>query len=221
MVVALGSCFNIEQGLRGAKKHGTPPYSMERSRYLIDLAAIVGCSAKAVEDWSCKLCQKHKNIVNVTRLHNSLASVVGYIGYDSDNNDIILSWRGSADTRNWIEDFTFNTVAYPGCEKCEIHDGFYADYRLVEKQVNEAVDNLIKMYPTSRIVATGHSLGGALAEVCGLELAKKYGDRVKEVHHFGGPRIGNYELAMHTHKVLPVIFRVVHNRDLVPHLPPE
>jgi hypothetical protein len=83
------------------------------------------------------------------------------------------------------------------------------------------LDGLLQEHPDSKFVITGHSLGAALAEVCALELVKKYGmSKIGEVHNFGCPRIGNEALAQFTHLKLPTIFRVVHHRDIVPHLPP-
>lgn len=42
-----------------------------------------------------------------------------------------------------------------------------------------------------------------------------------EVHNFGSPRIGNEKLAAHLREKISTIYRVVHNKDIVPHLPPE
>lgn len=55
----------------------------------------------------------------------------------------------------------------------------------------ETVEKLLKDHPNSKIVSTGHSLGGALSTICALELFKRYGDRVTEINNFGAPRIGN------------------------------
>ena len=41
------------------------------------------------------------------------------------------------------------------------------------------------------------------------------------IHNFGSPRIGNKKLAEYIQRTVKEIFRVVHYRDLVPHLPPE
>jgi hypothetical protein len=54
---------------------------------------------------------------------------------------------------------------------------------------------LVKKYPNATILTTGHSLGAALTTISALELSKKFPNRVKEIHNFGCPRIGNEELA--------------------------
>ena len=81
--------------------------------------------------------------------------------------------------------------------------------------------SLIAKYPTASILCTGHSLGGALALVGGLRLKEKFPKQKVEVHSFGQPRIGNKALSTYAHKTIDTTYRVVHNRDLVPHLPFE
>ena len=166
---------------------------------MIDLAAVSQCHAKQINEWSCALCKKHPNLQNLTHIEDVPASIVGFVAYDRDANQILLAWRGTADLRNWVEDFNFETVEYSACKGCVIHSGFYESYRSVSRKVNEAVDKLIAAYPSCTIASTGHSLGGALAAVCGLEMFKNYGQRMKEIHNFGAPRIGNAALAHYVH----------------------
>lgn len=82
---------------------------------------------------------------------------------------IVSSWRGSADLRNWLEDFTFDTLEYH-CKGCRIHAGFIEIYRSAEKRINEVYSNLLKKYPDAGLLATGHSMGAALSLINALEL---------------------------------------------------
>ena len=143
-----------------------------------------------------------------------------YVGYEPTERKIVTSWRGSRTKRNTIEDITFITEPY-ACSGCRIHAGFYFDYRSIERDLMTKVEELLSKYPVEKIVCTGHSLGAALSTINGLEFALKYGDRLQViVHNFGSPRIGNTELAHFLNAKIPVIFRVVHNKDIVPHVPP-
>jgi hypothetical protein len=110
-------------------------------------------------------------------------------------------------------------VSY-NCKGCEVHAGFLEDYRIIEAKVDAKIQELIKKYPTARIVATGHSLGGALSEIGGLRLKQKFGVPV-DVHNFGCPRVGNAAMAQFISTRVDSLYRVVHNKDIVPHLPPE
>lgn len=78
----------------------------------------------------------------------------------------------------------------------------------------------MKKYPTASLLATGHSLGGALGQIAGLRLKAKFGIKT-EIHNYGCPRVGNAAMAQYITTKVDAIFRVVHNKDIVPHLAPE
>jgi predicted lipase len=71
------------------------------------------------------------------------------------------------------------------------------------------------------VLVSGHSLGGALASLCTLDLkmGKHSSSHVKLIT-FGQPRVGNtqFEKAMQSFDHLQ-IWRIVHWLDPVPHLP--
>lgn len=83
------------------------------------------------------------------------------------------------------------------------------------------VQAILSKHPTATLIATGHSLGGALAEVAALELKRIFPSLEMEIHHYGGPRIGNVNLAKHLNNKIETVYRVVHHKDIVPHLPPD
>ena len=41
------------------------------------------------------------------------------------------------------------------------------------------------------------------------------------MYTYGCPRVGNGNFARYLHGIIPQMYRVVHNKDLVPHVPPE
>lgn len=62
---------------------------------------------------------------------------------------------------------------------------------------------------------TGHSLGGAVAALCALELSyKNY--VIQHFYSFEAPRIFNPELAREFFKYVPHAIRTTHHRDIVP-----
>ena len=74
-------------------------------------------------------------------------------------------------------------------------------------------------------MVAGHSLGGALAAVFAQALCarghKKLAKRVKGVHTFGGPRIGNAQFCRNLSDNYPGLnFRYVHGADIIPKIPP-
>lgn len=45
------------------------------------------------------------------------------MGYDREENRIVISFRGSHNLKNWLEDFEFKEVSYPYCDRCLVHLG--------------------------------------------------------------------------------------------------
>ena len=80
-----------------------------------------------------------------------------------------------------------------------------------------------KLYNTygqnTKVKATGHSLGAALANLTAMNLAVVGYD--VSLYNFGQPRVGNKEYADFCNKMIPDLFRHVHYRDIVPHVPIE
>lgn len=76
--------------------------------------------------------------------------------------------------------------------------------------------------PTAEVLITGHSLGGALATLCFLDLRVFLGENTVSfapLYLYGSPRVGNAAFATYSASHGVPIFRVVHHRDPVPHLP--
>lgn len=62
-------------------------------------------------------------------------------------------------------------------------------------------------------------MGAALSVIVGVEMKLKY-NKVVEIHNVGCPRVGNVNFAQFVQTKVDRVLRVVHNRDLVVHLPP-
>jgi predicted lipase len=208
--VALAGCFSLRQD------NG---YDPAVSKEYAILSGLAYCPHKCLENWNCQSGSNFTTFREVAYVNNLLTLASAYIGYYGARDQIVAVFRGSANIQNWIEDFTFEKTSYD-CKGCEIHSGFLADYRLIEEKVNEKVGALIAAHPTASILTTGHSLGGALSEIAGMRLKAKFSKKV-EVHNFGCPRVGNAAMAQFLGTRVDTLFRVVHNKDIVPHLPPE
>jgi predicted lipase len=62
-------------------------------------------------------------------------------------------------------------------------------------------------------------MGAALSIIAGLRLKAKFNKKIT-VHNYGCPRVANAALAQYINSRVDTIYRVVHNKDLIPHLPP-
>lgn len=71
------------------------------------------------------------------------------------------------------------------------------------------------------IMLTGHSLGGALATICSLDLILSLHLEKKDilVSTFGSPRVGNFYWAELYDKILPIHWRFGLEKDLISTMP--
>ena len=77
--------------------------------------------------------------------------------------------------------------------------------------------------PAYRIVIVGHSLGGAVATLAAADL-RNIDDHFRaetELYTFGSPRVANKELADFLTGQSRFSWRITHDNDVVPHLPPK
>jgi hypothetical protein len=112
-----------------------------------------------------------------------------------------------------------------------VHSGFYRSYGAVREFVHALVRSELATEPAD-ILISGHSLGGALAVICALDLRlhtvapmnSLYRTHVphnfRECHitlyNFGAPAVGNRSFAQLYNKEVPDSFRVVVDGDPVP-----
>ena len=120
-------------------------------------------------------------------------------------------------------------LAYPlddaSCNDCRVHAGFMASWVAVRASLGSTIADLVKYYPDHELVLLGHSLGGAMAGLAGLEFRRRGWD--PKITTFGEPRFGNAEMARHVDAVFPWNVseagaryrRVTHVNDPVPLLP--
>eukprot|EP00163_Fabomonas_tropica_P014737 TRINITY_DN267_c0_g1_i11.p1 TRINITY_DN267_c0_g1~~TRINITY_DN267_c0_g1_i11.p1 ORF type:complete len:162 (-),score=36.01 TRINITY_DN267_c0_g1_i11:124-609(-) len=91
--------------------------------------------------------------------------------------------------------------------------------------VQSTVKSLLSKYPTAKVSVFGHSLGGAMATLCALDLVVNAKiSRMGVTYTVGQPRVGNQAFASFYDQYVTHPyghFRVVHARDIVPQLPPR
>jgi hypothetical protein len=156
----------------------------------------------------------------LTEFENSLASdVTGFVATDSTNKLIVLSFRGSRSVRNWLTNFNFPTVVTTICPTCVASTGFWSSWLEAQDKVLAAIEEARAQYPDYKIVATGHSLGGALASIAAGVL-RSQGTTV-DLYTYGAPKVGFESLAKYLSQTdMGQTFRVTHKADPVPKLPP-
>lgn len=122
-----------------------------------------------------------------------------------------------------------DTEEPPKCDNCTVHMGFHASWIHTRPHVLPELEKAKLLFPDYQLTLVGHSLGGAVAALAGLDLlARGY---TPQVTTFGEPRIGNIALAKYLdsrfglHSEVPEhdtrlqYRRITHVDDPVPLLP--
>ena len=159
-----------------------------------------------------------KGFVYDTTLYNIKTDIQGYIGILDSTKSIYVVLRGSSSTLNWLDDFEMRQVSYLYCNNCSVHYGFYNSALGIRNKTIDTIKILQKKYPLYTIILTGHSYGAAVCELLAMEIKKE--NINIQIYNFGKPRIGNLNYANFVNAEIPINWRIVHNQDIVPHLPP-
>ena len=150
-----------------------------------------------------------------------------------------IVFRGTESSHNWETDFDTTleraqfdqqviqplivqpqTQTYPYADANNsgalMHRGFVTAYFAVREQIHA----YIKSSLVASVVVTGHSLGGALATLCAVDLQYNFADKVSvEAYTYGAPAVGNDGFRTSYNRRVPNSYRIVHGMDLVPELP--
>eukprot|EP00486_Rosalina_sp_Unknown_P006326 CAMPEP_0201569656 /NCGR_PEP_ID=MMETSP0190_2-20130828/11452_1 /ASSEMBLY_ACC=CAM_ASM_000263 /TAXON_ID=37353 /ORGANISM="Rosalina sp." /LENGTH=307 /DNA_ID=CAMNT_0047992229 /DNA_START=14 /DNA_END=934 /DNA_ORIENTATION=+ len=183
------------------------------------------CEPEDINKWDCKWCNyastnfKTENVISTDYLQ-------AFIGYDNDQNQIVISFRGTHNYHDWMKDLEYKQIAYPNVENAYVHRGFYNSYLAIRNQgLISSLQSLLTTYPdTKDILITGHSMGGALTELCALDIIDNeiINDNIDiEIYTFGCPRWANKELAEYFNNLDNIInnWRIVNKHDPVAIVP--
>lgn len=97
-----------------------------------------------------------------------------------------------------------------------MHRGFVNAYFSVRDRIHEYIAN----HTISSVTTTGHSLGGALATLCAVDVQYNFSDKVTiDVYTYGAPKVGNDGFRDSFNRRVPNSYRFVHGMDIVPELP--
>jgi len=157
--------------------------------------------------------------------YDNFSSTTGFVATNADS--ILVVFRGT--NVNEILDTLTNgdtilKTTWSGLSS--IHQGFYRAFFKVWGQPfgdDKSIifpDVLLKA-GKRKIWMTGHSLGGALAQICAAQTEWRGRIPVHSVYTFGQPRIGNNDFAKQMNdKMGDKIFRVIYDKDTVTRLGP-
>ncbi|KAH8670106.1 Alpha/Beta hydrolase protein [Tricladium varicosporioides] len=152
------------------------------------------------------------------------SNTIGFIAIDDTNHLIVISFQGTANSINALTDSAFlptsTTLCGTGDNECKIHRGFWHAWQDVAEIVTNSTIRAVVANPSYRVIATGHSLGGALAALAAAAL--RNGGLSVDLFTYGQPRLGFDEVSNYITNQAPEKgnnFRVTHTDDIVPQLP--
>jgi len=192
-------------------------YSTSVAKKLTQIAAITYLPEDSILSWNCDLCSEVA-LTDQSIVKNDSNSVFGIIGYSPLYQNIVIAFRGSVDTANWILNLKTVRTSYPLCDGCSVHIGFNQGFNSVKSAVEAKLQSLWVKYPTASVMLTGHSLGGALAVMAAAYIHSTY-KLVSVLYTQGQPRVGNDKFAQFMTSLIPDTYRIVHYADQVPHIP--
>lgn len=158
---------------------------------------------------------------------------------EAAGKSIYIAFRGSEKRMDWDTNLNFGQAAfefqqevvrkqivqnreqvYPYAgesrSNAKMHQGFTAAYLSVRNQIHD----YLRTHPVSNVTLTGHSLGGALATLCAVDVQYNFLSQVAiEVYTFGSPRVGNDGFRESFNRRVPDSYRFVYGMDMVAALP--
>ncbi|KAM7488200.1 hypothetical protein LguiB_025684 [Lonicera macranthoides] len=209
-------------------KHHWPTYNPTLARIMVEYASAVYMSdLTELFTWTCSRCDGLTKGFEVIELIVDVQHCLqAFVGVAKNLNATVIAFRGTQEhsIQNWIEDLYWKQLDlnYPGISDAMVHRGFYYAYHntTLRPGVLSAVERARELYGDLKIMVTGHSMGGAMASFCGLDLRLNLGAQNVQVMTFGQPRIGNAVFASYYGQIVPNTIRVTNEHDMVPHLPP-
>jgi hypothetical protein len=189
------------------------------------------CTSDRLEGMKCGAnCNSLKGYSFTKQTKSALSWVESLTFSSFVNNDkkrVILAFRGTNTATQLAKEIGLSAgVNFALCgnvKNAKALKYFYDGYNnQLRSSLLAQVKDLVKSHPGFSFYITGHSLGGALATIAALDLSCNGIVSKNQLHlyTFGSPRVGDVHFANAVMGAVSEHWRVVHDRDAVPHIPP-
>ncbi len=145
----------------------------------------------------------------------------------TDPTDCVIAIRGTDKIIEWLIDAEFLPTPFtPVPAAGHVEDGFMSVYSSLAGLMPDGTTPrdlhafIRSLAPAGKLVITGHSLGGAVANLLALDAAVNDGATALSLYTLAAPRTGFGAFAATFAAHVPNNFRVFNQPDLVPKVPP-
>lgn len=147
---------------------------------------------------------------------------------------IVIVFRGTSSLTNLRTDLHAWLVPHPPLRGTRwrgtcplVHKGFLTSWETsgLKESILLRVKSIIASgsfdVQHGRVILSGHSLGGALAILAGMDISKEFGlrDHQLSCYTFGAPRVGNQAFKEEYDTKIPDTWQITNGRDVVSSIP--
>ena len=145
--------------------------------------------------------------------------------FNEKNNKTLVLFPGTRNSVSQLyQEFLGSTLKDYGSDGIKCQKYFLDLFESIKDRVFKSLDNAYTKKPEAKkyqIIFEGHSLGGATATLHAFEYANNHKSQSTVLITYGSPNVGNKEFKEAIDKLIPTIYRVVKNGDIVATIPPK
>jgi len=202
-------------------QHEAPGFDHEVALDSLYFSYAAFCNKTALTKWDCQWCSRNSATL-VQFLESSEFGTRGYVAVDKANHRVLVSYRGSSNWQNTLEDAAaIKQVSSPFSSdpNVKLAYGFLVAYESVRNLTVAAVEKGLAACGSNCVVQFhGHSLGAAMATIAASDIATVVTAPCK-LYTFGCPRAGNKAFADLLASSTGPNMRMTRLHDPVPGLP--
>jgi len=216
------------------QKYENPSYNETFATQMAFASGLGYCGVESVASWNCGApCSKLNGFMLYFVYQAPQDKDIAYmILINPSEKQVVFTFRGTNGNQQLISQITHSKAVnystdYWNAANAQVLTYFRNIYK-IELQAT-VIKNLNALgtseYRDYQFIFTGHSLGGALATLAALDASTSEKIPVTSgsspyLITYGSPRVGNYYFAAAVNNIIPVMFRITHSNDIVPHVPP-
>ena len=144
----------------------------------------------------------------------------GQVILQDSGGRVMIAFRGTESVSDWIRNAMRYRTGFPHMNmnggSSSVHAGFLSQYSGMRRRVIDYV----RASDASKVLITGHSLGGALATLCAADIAHQFADKTIDCYAYSSPRVGDRRFVNYVeHQTNLTVLRIRVPGDVVTSLP--